>query len=314
MTKYEFDHWLRYRLSDLPPQEVERISVFYQDAIADRMEDGMTEDEAIYALGEPEGLLEDIRASIPVFEAYEEAQQAAREPKSRRTPLLAIGLIVAALCAVIPVVLLFVFNLDTGTHTIYTDTPVMLEPTDHVPIVEDAVAEHVFRMDAVDKIAIVVDSAPLIAEPSPDEHLHIHAAPSCYTIRFSEGAVYVERNPNDTYADQTLRLQIPADAHDYHLTVDMKVGDVELFELVPRSLQVILETGNIWLRGVSAREGLELRTELGGIYGTLRGAAADYTVAASVEMGTGNLVNSNAGPIRLWVSVELGDIDVHFEE
>lgn len=310
MTKYEFDHWLRYRLSDLPPQEVERISVFYQDAIADRMEDGMTEDEAIYALGEPESLLEDIRASIPVFEAYEEARQEAEKPKNRRTALLAIGLVVAALCAVIPVGLLFVFNAAPRHNEIYWEN---IEPTDHVPIVEDAVTEHVFLMDEVDKIAVAVDSAPFVAEPSPDEHLHIHAAPSCYTIRFSEGAVYVERNPNYTDADQTIRLQIPMDTHDYHLTVDMEMGDVELYELAPQSLQVTLEMGNIWLHGVSARDGIELCTQVGGIYGSLRGAATDYTVEASVEAGTSNLGNSNLGPIRLWASVELGDIDVHFE-
>ena len=62
MTRFDFEDWLRHRLSDLPREELDRIAAFYMDAIEARMEDGMTEEEAIYALGEPEALLEAIRA------------------------------------------------------------------------------------------------------------------------------------------------------------------------------------------------------------------------------------------------------------
>ena len=54
MTRYDFEDWLRHRLSDLPREELDRIAAFYMDAIEARMEDGMTEEQAIYALGEPD--------------------------------------------------------------------------------------------------------------------------------------------------------------------------------------------------------------------------------------------------------------------
>ena len=65
MTRYDFEDWLRHRLSDLPREELDRIAAFYMDAIEARMEDGMTEEQAIYDLGEPEVLLEAIRPICP---------------------------------------------------------------------------------------------------------------------------------------------------------------------------------------------------------------------------------------------------------
>ena len=46
MNKYLFEDWLRNRLDDLPADELDRIVAFYLDAIDERMEDGMTEEEA----------------------------------------------------------------------------------------------------------------------------------------------------------------------------------------------------------------------------------------------------------------------------
>jgi len=313
MTKYEFDHWLRYRLSDLPPQEVERISAFYQDAIAGRMEDGMTEDEAIYALGEPEGLLEDIRASLPVFEAYEaEQHRAPSSGKRRLTPLvIVLGCCLAGLAAMIT--LIFVLNVPTISHVVpvYEDVPAAIEiaTTD-----AEEIAEYRFRPDSIDKIAVAVESAPIVVEASYDDGIYLYASPACYRIYEKEGGLYVEQRADTSCADNTIRLQLPGDRSDYHLTIQAEVGDVELYGIVPASLQVGLELGNIWLSSVSALEGIELRTEVGMISGMLRGAASDYQVEASVVTGSSNLGNRHTGQIRLWASVEAGDIDVYFEE
>ena len=53
MKKQDFTKWLRYKLYDLPTEELERILQYYSDAIADRMEDGMTEEEAVDAADVP---------------------------------------------------------------------------------------------------------------------------------------------------------------------------------------------------------------------------------------------------------------------
>ena len=51
MNKTEFSQALRRALGKLPSYEVEQSIAFYEEMIADRMEDGMREEEAVEALG-----------------------------------------------------------------------------------------------------------------------------------------------------------------------------------------------------------------------------------------------------------------------
>lgn len=54
MNKETFLSAIRLRLADLPPADVERSLAYYREMIDDRMEDGMSEAEAVAALGTPE--------------------------------------------------------------------------------------------------------------------------------------------------------------------------------------------------------------------------------------------------------------------
>lgn len=56
MKKLEFINALGDRLSALPPEEVRPLLDYYMEIVADRMEDGMTEEEAIESLGSIEEL------------------------------------------------------------------------------------------------------------------------------------------------------------------------------------------------------------------------------------------------------------------
>jgi uncharacterized membrane protein len=47
MTKSEFLNQLRSRISNLPPDEVERTISYFTEIIDDRIEDGMSEQEAV---------------------------------------------------------------------------------------------------------------------------------------------------------------------------------------------------------------------------------------------------------------------------
>ena len=51
MNKKEFLSELRGRLSDLPEQEIEERLLFYSEMIDDRMEEGLSEEEAVKAIG-----------------------------------------------------------------------------------------------------------------------------------------------------------------------------------------------------------------------------------------------------------------------
>ena len=66
MNKTEFVFALRERLSFLPREEAgERID-FYCEMIADRMEDGLTEQEAIAEIGSVDEIAAQIVAEIPL--------------------------------------------------------------------------------------------------------------------------------------------------------------------------------------------------------------------------------------------------------
>lgn len=66
MNKQEFLNRLAELLTCLPAEKVAESQAFYAEAIADRMEDGMTEEEAIAAIGSPNTAAEAILDGMPV--------------------------------------------------------------------------------------------------------------------------------------------------------------------------------------------------------------------------------------------------------
>lgn len=65
MKRDDFLKELAGHLSYLPPEQVEDIGQFYAEAIADRMEDGMSEDEAVAAMGAPATAAETALSDLP---------------------------------------------------------------------------------------------------------------------------------------------------------------------------------------------------------------------------------------------------------
>lgn len=66
MGREEFLAELRRALSYLPPGEIEKSVSFYAECIDDRMEDGMTEEEAVAALGDFDEIIREIEAALPL--------------------------------------------------------------------------------------------------------------------------------------------------------------------------------------------------------------------------------------------------------
>ncbi len=104
MTKLKFLLSLRDRLSDFPQEDVEERLGFYSEMIEDRMEKGLTEEEALAAVGTVEKIAAQIIAEIPP--AKEKAKQK-RRLKVWEIVLLALdspvwlSLLVAALAVVL---------------------------------------------------------------------------------------------------------------------------------------------------------------------------------------------------------------------
>ena len=65
MNKLEFINTLGAQLHSMPPEEVRPLLDYYMEIVADRMEDGMTEEEAISSLGPIPELAERILAEQP---------------------------------------------------------------------------------------------------------------------------------------------------------------------------------------------------------------------------------------------------------
>lgn len=65
MTRDEFLDRLGELLACLPADQVEETRQFYAEAIADRMEDGMSEQEAVAAIGAPGAVAEAVLDDLP---------------------------------------------------------------------------------------------------------------------------------------------------------------------------------------------------------------------------------------------------------
>ena len=84
MTKVNFILELNERLVGLPRFEVEEHIGFYVEMIEDRMEDGMTEEEAVAAAGSIDDIAEEIIADIPLYKIAKEKIK----PKSKDIELV----------------------------------------------------------------------------------------------------------------------------------------------------------------------------------------------------------------------------------
>lgn len=94
MNRAEFLYALREKLVGLPSEELEERLSFYAEAIADRMEDGFTEEAAVAEIGTPEEIAEQIISEIPLSRLVREKVGAKKQRRTWQTVLLAVGAVV----------------------------------------------------------------------------------------------------------------------------------------------------------------------------------------------------------------------------
>ena len=66
MNKLEFLSELKVRLQNLPQDEIDRSTMFYDEMIEDRIEDGMSEEDAVVALGDIDTIVKEIMLDRPL--------------------------------------------------------------------------------------------------------------------------------------------------------------------------------------------------------------------------------------------------------
>lgn len=109
MTKQEFITGLRTRLSDIPEKEAEEHISFYAEMIDDRMEEGLSEAEAVSAIGSVDEIASRIVSEIPHTKNAKEKLKTKGGLKAWEILLLVLGspiwlsLLVAALAVILSV-------------------------------------------------------------------------------------------------------------------------------------------------------------------------------------------------------------------
>ena len=296
MKKQDFEKWLRYTLYDIPTEELERILQYYSDAIVDRMEDGMTEEEAVAALGTREEILAACRMGLPT-------QTAVKRSRKKVWGFLAAAAVLLSLCAV---VLPKLFPAPVQSPLV---TPPETAANDeiswdglHVEIKSPAVSTISdfknqmtlnFATDCLHALSIWEDVGNITVEPSSDDEIHVFFPDITHYDRMTtyDGILKIARVNNRPQSGDLL-VQVP---EGFDLFLDANYGNIQLSGIAPRSL--------------------ELQCDVGDISGFLAGGQADYDIHTSVDVGSCNLpATQQTDGIPLTVRVDVGSIDLTFEE
>ena len=296
MKKQDFEKWLRYTLYDIPTEEQERILQYYSDAIADRLEDGMTEEEAVAALGTREEILAACRMGLPT-------QTAVKRSRKKVWGFLAAAAVLLSLCAV---VLPKLFPAPVQSPLV---TPPETAANDeiswdglHVEIKSPAVSTISdfknqmtlnFATDCLHALSIWEDVGNITVEPSSDDEIHVFFPDITHYDRMTtyDGILKIARVNNRPQSGDLL-VQVP---EGFDLFLDANYGNIQLSGIAPRSL--------------------ELQCDVGDISGFLAGGQADYDIHTSVDVGSCNLpATQQTDGIPLTVRVDVGSIDLTFEE
>lgn len=107
MNKQEFIAALQSKLGGLPRQDVDERIDFYAEMIDDCMEEGMTEEEAVVAIGSVDVIAEQILSDIPLVKIAKEKIRPKKRLGTGEIVLLAVGspLWLALVAAVLAVML-----------------------------------------------------------------------------------------------------------------------------------------------------------------------------------------------------------------
>ncbi len=91
MDKAQFLDELKGRLSGLPESDRNERLLFYSEMMEDRMEDGLTEEEAVAGIGPVDEVVEQIMAEIPLSRLVKEKVRQRRSLKAWEVILLVLG-------------------------------------------------------------------------------------------------------------------------------------------------------------------------------------------------------------------------------
>lgn len=92
MTKEQFLSDLAARLRGIPEDDIKQSVDFYREMIEDRMDEGMSEDEAICSIGDMDEIVSKILYEVPLPKLAKERMRPKRELKAWEIVLIILGL------------------------------------------------------------------------------------------------------------------------------------------------------------------------------------------------------------------------------
>ena len=113
MNKQEFLEQLRQGLRGLPWEDIEERLTFYSEMIDDRMEEGLSEAEAVAEIGDVREIISQIRAEVPLTKIVKEKIKPKSPVKPWGIVLLIIGfplwfpILIAAIAIILSVYIVF---------------------------------------------------------------------------------------------------------------------------------------------------------------------------------------------------------------
>lgn len=91
MKKEEFLSALQERLAGLPPEDIRKSVDYYREMIDDRMEDGMSEEQAVAAVGTLDEVVSQILSDVPLSKLVKNRKRKKRNRSPWVIALLVIG-------------------------------------------------------------------------------------------------------------------------------------------------------------------------------------------------------------------------------
>ena len=109
MNKVEFLNELEGRLSGLPAEDIAKLKAYYAEMIDDRVEDGMSEEEATGALGEMDEIVRQTLAETPISKLVKERVKDRRKLRAWEIVLLVLGAPLWIPLMIVALILVLVF-------------------------------------------------------------------------------------------------------------------------------------------------------------------------------------------------------------
>ena len=91
MNKQEYLESIRSRISAMPADDINRFMDYYSEMIDDRVEDGLSEEEAVADMGSPDAAVEQILEDMPLTKLVKEKIKPKHELKAWEVVLIVLG-------------------------------------------------------------------------------------------------------------------------------------------------------------------------------------------------------------------------------